>query len=136
MSKRRGLGRGLNALIPEPMREEEQRPVQGLPQEDQNVSRETSGEVTKAQTDPKEDAQYHESLSRSEIQESENPDFGILKLLNIEEVENDPNQPRRGFDPDALQDLADSIRSQGLLQPIVVNRIREDQYRIVAGARR
>jgi len=45
-------------------------------------------------------------------------------------------QPRRDIDPERLQDLAQSIRAQGVIQPIVVRRIEENQYEILAGERR
>src|SRR3712207_5070321 len=46
-----------------------------------------------------------------------------------------PYQPRQGFDEEALQELADSIRQHGLLQPIVVRR-RDGGYELIAGERR
>ena len=45
-------------------------------------------------------------------------------------------QPRKTFDEEALQELADSIQAQGLVQPIVVREIEEDKYEIIAGERR
>lgn len=55
--------------------------------------------------------------------------------LPIERVHPNPGQPRKDFDEDALEELADSIRQNGLLQPILVRR-REGEYQIVAGERR
>ena len=58
-----------------------------------------------------------------------------LQELNLDIVVRDENQPRRRFDAEAIEALAQSIREHGVLQPIVV--VREDaQYRIVAGERR
>jgi ParB family chromosome partitioning protein len=57
--------------------------------------------------------------------------------IAIEHVEPDPEQPRKTFDEDELEDLAASIRENGLLQPLVVYREdRSDRYRIIAGERR
>ena len=56
--------------------------------------------------------------------------------LGIMEIEPDPNQPRKDFDSEALGELADSIASQGILQPLLVRPIAGDGYRIVAGERR
>ena len=55
-----------------------------------------------------------------------------LKLINIE-----PNrdQPRRIFDEEALEDLANSIKEYGIIQPIIVTK-KDDYYQIVAGERR
>ncbi|MEA5567456.1 ParB/RepB/Spo0J family partition protein [Anabaena sp. UHCC 0399] len=47
-----------------------------------------------------------------------------------------PSQPRRYFDPIKLKSLADSIKEVGLLEPIVVRKIEEDKYELVAGERR
>lgn len=56
--------------------------------------------------------------------------------LGIMEIEPDPNQPRKDFDGEALGELADSIASQGILQPLLVRPIAGGGYRIVAGERR
>jgi len=58
-----------------------------------------------------------------------------LRDLNITDVTADPDQPRRTFDQDALNELADSVREHGVLQPIIVTR-KGDGYVIVAGERR
>jgi ParB family chromosome partitioning protein len=51
-------------------------------------------------------------------------------------IELNPNQPRRHFDEESLQGLAQSIKTQGILQPILVEEIGAGRYRIVAGERR
>lgn len=81
--KRKGLGRGLDALMPE------------LP------------------------VQEHERVM----------------MLDIGDVDPNPNQPRRRFDQAALKELADSIRQVGILQPILVSE-RGGRYHIIAGERR
>lgn len=55
--------------------------------------------------------------------------------ININLIEPNPNQPRKKFDDDALQELADSIKEHGLIEPIVVQKTGE-RYVIVAGERR
>lgn len=57
-------------------------------------------------------------------------------MLRISDIEPNPGQPRRHFDPDALQALAASIRDNGLLQPVVVRRCDGGVYQIIAGERR
>ena len=91
----RGLGKGLDALIP-------------------NVSLDTKGKS-----------------AVKDIEEKKEPDT-IVKITKIE-----PNreQPRKNFDEDALQELADSIKQFGLLQPILVQD-RKTYYEIIAGERR
>lgn len=56
--------------------------------------------------------------------------------LRICDIEPNPEQPRRHFDPDALQALAASIRENGLLQPVAVRRGEGGVYQIIAGERR
>ena len=90
----RGLGKGLDLLIP-------------------NTVGETKKEKEKSKT--KEDA-------------------GQV-VVKITQVEPNREQPRKNFDEDSLQELADSIKQFGLLQPILVQD-KEDHYEIIAGERR
>ena len=59
-------------------------------------------------------------------------------MVPIEQITANPDQPRRHFDPAALQELADSLRQRGVLQPLIVRRHPRDEglYQIVAGERR
>jgi len=54
----------------------------------------------------------------------------------IGQIKANPNQPRREFDLEALQELADSIASIGIIQPITLRKVAEDSYQIIAGERR
>lgn len=56
-------------------------------------------------------------------------------IVKINEIEPNRNQPRSNFDEDALQELADSIKQYGVIQPIVVNK-KDNYYEIIAGERR
>lgn len=96
----RGLGKGLDSLIP-------------------NALGETK---TKKETTVK---------SKTETTEGKEPQT----LVKITKVEPNREQPRKNFDEDALQELADSIKQFGLLQPILVQD-RKDYYEIIAGERR
>lgn len=57
-------------------------------------------------------------------------------LVPVERLFPNPNQPRRDFAPDALEDLAASIRTKGVIQPLIVRRRGTQDYEIVAGERR
>jgi ParB family chromosome partitioning protein len=57
-------------------------------------------------------------------------------FLPVESLRPNPDQPRRDFSPDALSDLAASIRVKGIIQPLIVRRTAENAYEIVAGERR
>lgn len=59
-----------------------------------------------------------------------------LSMLSVEQIQRGKYQPRRDMDPDALEDLASSIRAQGVIQPIVVRHVLGGRYEIVAGERR
>ncbi len=100
MVKRKGLGRGLDALL-------------GISdqEEDEEISTAPASEPASA---PKE----------------------ILKDLPIEFMQRGKYQPRRDMHPEALEELANSIRAQGVMQPIVVRPVAEDRYEIIAGERR
>lgn len=86
MSRRRGLGRGLDALIPQ-----------------------------------------REVSDRSES--------GLLDVP-VEAISPNPRQPRGSIDDEKLLELADSIREHGLIQPLIVNRVEDDQFTLIAGERR
>lgn len=60
---------------------------------------------------------------------------GVQKLP-IEKIQPNPFQPRQSFDPEALQELSNSIRTLGLIQPITVRRVEDGNYQIVSGERR
>lgn len=57
-------------------------------------------------------------------------------LVPVEKLVPNPNQPRRDFEPEALQELAASIRAKGVIQPLIVRALSDDRYEIVAGERR
>lgn len=59
-----------------------------------------------------------------------------LRNLPVEFLQRGRYQPRSEFDPAALQELADSIQAQGVVQPIVVRPLSTDRYEIIAGERR
>ncbi len=102
MAKKRGLSRGLDALL--------------------------SGAADTAPA-----AQIDIEQSAPENQASVD---GSLKKLPIEKLQRGKYQPRRDMDQVALEELAESIRSQGVMQPIVVRPIGEGRYEIIAGERR
>lgn len=95
MVAKRGLGRGLDSMIPEP----EKAPIP-----------EKKGKAEKAKE-------------------------GMEVLLSLSEIEPNREQPRKAFDEDALQELADSIRQFGVIQPLLVKK-KDGYYEIVAGERR
>jgi len=61
---------------------------------------------------------------------------GELRMLAIQHIQPGKYQPRRHWNDEALDELAASIRSQGLIQPIVVRALGKDSYELIAGERR
>ena len=57
-------------------------------------------------------------------------------VVPIERIEPNPDQPRRDFTPEQLEDLSNSIREKGVIQPLIVRKKSGDRYEIVAGERR
>lgn len=102
---RRGLGKGLEELLAIYDREDENKNINN--QENSNKSYENTNNLEKN---------------------------GISKI-NINEIYPNPNQPRKTFDKESLEELAESIRIHGLIQPITVNKM-SDGYLIIAGERR
>ncbi len=81
----------------------------------------------------------NESVSKKAKEKSDNDNKGEKKegevMVNITKVEPNREQPRKNFDEDALEELAESIKQFGLLQPILVQD-RKTYYEIIAGERR
>jgi len=72
----------------------------------------------------------------TESQSSSGNTTTLPNSLPIEKMQPGEYQPRTKMDPDSLQELASSISSQGIIQPILVRPIAEDKYEIIAGERR
>lgn len=114
MAQKRGLGRGLASLIPT-------EPQQDINSETTGTS---SGKLTKKNNS---NGQVKEVV-KEVIKEVE-------KTLKITELEPNSNQPRKFFEEDPLQELSDSIKEFGIIQPIVVTP-KNGYYEIIAGERR
>ena len=59
-----------------------------------------------------------------------------INEIAIDQIEANPNQPRREFDDETLQDLANSIKEIGIIQPITLRQIADNRFQIIAGERR
>lgn len=59
-----------------------------------------------------------------------------VSTLKLTDIEPNKSQPRKNFDPEALKTLADSIRQNGVIQPLLVRSMPDGSYQIVAGERR
>ncbi|AHM63295.1 parB-like partition protein [Flammeovirgaceae bacterium 311] len=61
---------------------------------------------------------------------------GNINDIPLSQIETNPYQPRTRFDQEALEELAESIRVQGIIQPITVRKLSENQYQLISGERR
>ena len=68
--------------------------------------------------------------------DNETAESSSLMTLRVSDIEPNKDQPRKAFEPNALAELADSIREHGILQPVVVRALPGGVYQIIAGERR
>ena len=108
--KKMGLGRGLNVLIPEQKKDDKEF-------------------VTK----PKEVVK--EVIKEVEVVKEVVKEVEKEITLKLSEIEPNRNQPRKQFDEDGLEELAESIKQFGIIQPLVVQK-KDDYYELIAGERR
>lgn len=73
---------------------------------------------------------------RIDIKETLANEGGELRRLPVDKLQRGRYQPRKEITQEAVQELAESIRTQGVLQPIIVRSIAQDRYEIIAGERR
>lgn len=62
--------------------------------------------------------------------------IGSMSEIDVSQIEANPYQPRTKFDQESLDELADSIRVQGIIQPITVRQLSEDSFQLISGERR
>ncbi|MGH1472060.1 MAG: ParB/RepB/Spo0J family partition protein [Cellvibrionaceae bacterium] len=107
--KRKGLGKGLDALLG------------GINKEQSSVSIGTDVEA------------FAKTETSNEAPE---PIVNDLSHIPVELIQRGKYQPRRDIQPEALEELAESIKAQGVMQPIVIRPIEDNRYEIIAGERR
>ena len=76
-----------------------------------------------------------DALFSTSLVEETNDENEVVQNLKVSEIEPNKDQPRRIFDEEALNELSDSIKKYGVIQPIIVSK-KDDFYQIVAGERR
>ncbi len=74
--------------------------------------------------------------SGSEKEELVSSPIGNMNEIPLNEIEVNPFQPRTDFDQEALEELAESIKIQGIIQPITVRKLSNNQYQLISGERR
>lgn len=103
MSKKKALGRGLNALL--------------------------------SDSDTDDRLEIDTPVSKTQVTTSASAS-GSTPEIPLAQIEVNPFQPRTYFDQQALQELAESIKVHGIIQPITVRRLARDQYQLISGERR
>ena len=81
------------------------------------------------------DSLIPQKVSAEETKETGKSKEGSITVVKLTKIEPNREQPRKNFNEDALQELADSIKEKGVLQPLLVQD-RKDHYEIIAGERR
>ncbi len=76
-----------------------------------------------------------DSVNHSEEEKSENSVSAVSEIL-LSYIETNPFQPRTEFEAEALDELADSIKEHGIIQPITVRKLSEKEYQLISGERR
>ncbi|AXQ14140.1 MULTISPECIES: ParB/RepB/Spo0J family partition protein [Shewanella] len=76
------------------------------------------------------------SKKRDDAEQSKVDAGETLLTLDVDLLQPGKYQPRKDMSPEALEELAESIKAQGVIQPIVVRKISDDKYEIIAGERR
>ena len=116
--KKGGLGRGLGALIPN---SSPSKPVEN------SSLKELKPQVNEVST-----------TSRTPVDNSQSSLEGLVRLatVSIKSISANPRQPRQIFEPEALTELAASIKEVGLLQPPVVRALAHGKYELIMGERR
>lgn len=74
--------------------------------------------------------------TKSERNNGESTVAGSIAHIRIDQIETNPFQPRTHFEEEALLELADSIKKQGIIQPITVRKMGYDKYQLISGERR
>jgi ParB family chromosome partitioning protein len=113
--KRKALGRGLESLLPSGPR-----PVMTNP----------------TASSPASDASAHSTVLPEVFAQARSTSGDTVSQILLDHIEHNPYQTRYHFDTDALQELAESIRSNGVVQPIVVRPAAEGRYVLILGERR
>jgi ParB family chromosome partitioning protein len=133
--QRRGLGKGLGALIPEAPRSGSQAAADSTPSTPGAFGPESAGTAstgggTNGYSDP---AATNQDLGDTGLRQVAGAYF---EEVAVDSIAPNPRQPRRTFDEEALEELAASITEVGLLQPVVVRKIGDGNYELVMGERR
>ncbi len=144
-NKKRGLGRGLGSLLggvdAQPQGEPSVKPGSTYTVKIENSKTNVVDTQTKVPVDTQAKVQLDtQSLDTQVVKVDEKPgtDTNLSRIwqIAIEKIQPGEYQPRSAFDKVALEELAQSIRENGILQPLTLRKISDNKYEIIAGERR
>lgn len=117
---KKALGKGLSALIPDSYIKEQEEAQRQEPR--LSLERARTAVIETVEAAPAVFAQARSG--------------GAFQLIPIDKVLPNEDQPRQHFDPVTIDELANSIREKGILQPVIVNQAGDGQYKLICGERR
>ena len=131
--KKHGLGRGISSLFGGDFNLDEQ--VDNIISRTTGEKKPQTAAVDKPAKSVATPAEQKKSVDIPVV-EKDNPDRIEAIMVPISSVSPNPNQPRKSFNPESITELSESIKSQGIIQPLIVEEIVPGKYSIIAGERR
>lgn len=147
MAKRTGLGRGLDALFADaaPINEEDYIEAQKVEEKaeselkekikSQTGSAKNAGKTSGAAASKTTTSKAAKKTTGASEKSKEKDDLDRIIYIDINDIKPNSAQPRKYFDEDKLKELAESIKTNGVIQPLIVRK-NESTYELVAGERR
>ena len=134
--RKHGLGKGMGALFGSFDYDAEEKLVEKVMNAPSEKSAETSAAQQKKTATPRKENANAPVSSPAPVEEKASGN--MIRAINvpITSISPNPNQPRKTFDEESLNELAKSIKEQGIIQPLIVEEIVPGHYSIVAGERR
>ncbi len=127
--KKHGLGRGISSLFGGDF---------SLDEQVDNIINKTTGDTPAIPENNAKKEKKTTAASHIVKEDNVSDDTSRIKAVYVplSSVSPNPNQPRKAFAPEAISELAESIKSQGIIQPLIVEQIVPGKYSIIAGERR
>lgn len=135
-ARKGGLGRGLSSLIPQ--KKNQAAAEVNYFGSQKSVSDDDSGKKGSQKIVASSDDSQKKQPQKTSLQDQKVSDIALKSVMEIsvDSIVPNPHQPRQKFDEQKLEELASSIRKYGIIQPIVVSRLEDGSYELVAGERR
>lgn len=140
MAVKKGLGRGLDMLIPgssniSEKAEDKQKEKEVKSAKKESEDKASKGRKTNNRTSTKGSTKESAKENSKETVKEKVDQLEDIIEVDIQKIEPNRNQPRASFDEDAIDELSESIKQYGVLQPLIVQK-KDGYYEIVAGERR